>query len=254
MDRSLLHACDINFFLANGAFIGTALKGEAVESNALFITNCGFATTEFNRAFLKEPGAEIGAALAVAEAYFADRELPFAVTVRSDRESGCADALLDAGYARLNETPVMVLSPMRDASKPDPVLEILEVSSAEDLIRFQETAFEGFGLPKQIGHLFITEQFQRRPGVKLYLGLVEGKPACTSALVSSPGIAGVYWVSTLEPYRGRGLGEAITWAAVRGGIESQQPVACLQASAMGEPVYTRMGFQTPVYYAKWERA
>ncbi len=87
MDLGLLHSCDINFFLANGAFMGTALKGEVVESNALYITNCGFPSTEFNRAFLKEPDAEAAAALARAEAYFAGHDLPFAVTVRSDRES-----------------------------------------------------------------------------------------------------------------------------------------------------------------------
>jgi hypothetical protein len=254
MDLPLWHACDVNQWLANAAFLGTSEKGEVMETRDLYITNCGFPATEFNRAFLKQPGGDLAAAFERAEAYFGSMELPFAFTVRSDREAECAAALRDAGYEREEATPAMLLAPIRDGSRPLPGLEIREVTTREDLVRFQEAALEGFGFPKQVGRLFITEQFQDQPGVKLYLGLVDGEPACTSSLVPTPGIAGIYWVSTLEAHRKRGLGEVITWAAVRGGIECGCPVASLQASAMGEPVYARMGFETPFHYMKYGRS
>jgi len=253
MDNQLLHACDVNYWLSNAAFLGTSVKGEVVESHDLFITSSGFPETEFNRAFLKAPDGDLAAAFERAEAYFRRVELPFAFTVRSDREAECSEALRAAGYGRQAEMPGMVLAPIRDGSGPLPGLEIREVTTGEDLARFQETAFEGFGFPKQAGHLFITEQFSRMPGVKLYLGLMDGEPACTSGMVPTPGIAGIYWVSTLEAHRKRGLGAAITWAAVRGGIASGCPTASLQASAMGAPVYARMGFETPVTYVKFGR-
>jgi len=253
MDRSLLHACDINMWLGNAAFLGTSVNGEVLESHDLFITNCGMPATDFNRAFLKEPGGDLAAAFERAEAYFRGAGLPFAFTVRSDREAECAPALRAAGYERESAMPGMVLAPIRDESRPIPGLEIRRVTPGEDLARFQETAFEGFGFPKQAGHLFITEQFLRVPGVKLYLGLLDGEPACTSGMVPTPGVAGIYWVSTLEAHRGRGLGEAVTWAAVSGGMASGCPAASLQASQAGEPVYTRMGFETPIYYVKYGR-
>jgi predicted acetyltransferase len=82
---------------------------------------------------------------------------------------------------------------------------------------------------------------------------MDGEPACTSSMVPTPGVAGIYWVATLQAHRKRGLGEAITWAAVRAGVASGCPVASLQASAAGEPVYARMGFETPVHYVKYGR-
>jgi GNAT superfamily N-acetyltransferase len=254
MDLQLLHACDVNLWLSNAAFLGTSLKGEVVESHDLFITNCGFPETEFNRAFLKAPDGDLAAAFERAEAYFRGAELPFAFTVRSDREAECAEALKAAGYERQAETPGMVLAPIRDESRPIGGLEIREVTTDADLARFQETAFEGFGFPTQAGHLFITEQFLKKPGVKLYLGLMGGEPVCTSSMVPTPGIAGIYWVSTVESHRRRGLGEAITWAVVRAGIENGCPTASLQASEAGEPVYARMGFETPVHYVKYGRS
>jgi len=254
MDEQLLHACDVNMWVANAAFLGTSAKGEALESRDLFITNCGLPTTEFNRAFLKEPGGDLGAAFERAEAYFRSAELPFAYTVRSDCEAVCAAALRAAGAERLDEIPAMVLDPIRDESQPPADLEIREVATREDLERYQETALAGFGFPKEIGRLFITEQFLHKPGVKLYLGLLDGEPVCTSSLVPTPGIAGIYWVATLPPHRKRGLGEAITWAAVRGGIEAGCATASLQASVSGAPVYARMGFTTPVHYAKYGKA
>jgi hypothetical protein len=253
MDARLLHACDVNLWLSNAAFLGTSVNGEVVESRDLFITNCGLPETEFNRAFLKDPGGDLAPAFERAEAYFHRVGLPFAFTVRSDLEAECAEALRAAGCERQAQAPGMVLAPIHDGSRPVPGLEIREVTTNEDLTRFQETAFEGFGFPKQAGHLFITEQFLRAPGVKLYLGLVDGEPASTSSLVTTPGIAGIYWVATVEAHRKRGLGEALTWAAVRGGVASGCTAASLQASEMGEPVYARMGFETPIHYVKYGR-
>ena len=82
----------------------------------------------------------------------------------------------------------------------------------------------------------------------LYLGCVDGEPVCTSAVVATGAIAGIYWVATLEKYRGRGLGEAITWESVKGGIALGCGIASLQASVLGQPVYERMGFRTPFDY------
>jgi GNAT superfamily N-acetyltransferase len=253
MDSRLLHACDVNMWLANAAFLGTSAKGEVLETHDLFITNCGLPATVFNRAFLKEPGGDLAAAFERAEAYFERAKLPFAFTVRSDREAACAEALVAAGYERQEEMPGMVLLPIRDGSQPIEGLEVREVATRQDLESFQETALEGFGFPRQLGRLFITEQFLEKPGAKLYLGLLHGEPVCTSSLVPTPGIAGIYWVATLPEHRKRGLGEAITWAAVRGGMESGCATASLQASEAGAPVYARMGFTTPIHYVKYGR-
>ncbi len=251
MDAALLHACDVNLWLADTLFFGGSLKGEVVEVHDLHLTSCGFPTAEFNRAFLKKPDGDLSAAIARAEAHFARLELPFFFTVRSDWEDRCAAALRGAGYEPQGGAPAMLLDPVRDGSQEIAGLDIARVRSAQELVPFQETAFEGFGLPVQFGRLFLTEQLLAAPGAELYLGRVDGEPVSTSCLVPSSGVAGVYWVATLETHRGRGLGEALTWAAVRGGQLKGCRAASLQASEMGEPVYKRMGFRTTVQYLKY---
>lgn len=244
----------MNLWLADSAFFAGSLNGEVVAVHDLQLTSCGFPTAEFNRAFLKEPGGDIPAAIARAEDHFARLELPFFFTVRSDWEERCADALAAAGYAPQGESPAMLMDPVRDGGAEIAGLEIARVRTPEQLVAFQETAFEGFGMPKQLGKLFLTEQLLATPGVELYLGSFDGTPVSTSCLVPTPGVAGIYWVATLEAHRGRGLGEALTWAAVRGGQLRGCPVASLQASEMGEPVYKRMGFRTTLQYVKYGAA
>ena len=86
------------------------------------------------------------------------------------------------------------------------------------------------------------------PHVRLYSGLVDGVVVATSMLIATGSVAGIYWVATLEEHRGHGYGEALTWAAVGGGREFGCEIASLQASKLGRPVYTRMGFEHVLDY------
>ena len=110
------------------------------------------------------------------------------------------------------------------------------------------------GIPLQFADKFVTPGFRERPGVGLLVGLVDGSPACTSAYVMSGDQIGVYWVATLEKYRRRGLGAAVTWAAIAAGRGSGGTWASLGASELGRPVYERMGFETRSEYVKFEPA
>ena len=63
------------------------------------------------------------------------------------------------------------------------------------------------------------------------------------SLVTAGGAAGIYNVTTVEAARGRGIGAAMTVAAVRHGADLGFDLATLQASTMGRPVYERLGFE-----------
>jgi ribosomal protein S18 acetylase RimI-like enzyme len=58
----------------------------------------------------------------------------------------------------------------------------------------------------------------------------------------------VYNVSVAEPFRRRGFGEAITWAAVAAGLQRGAIDAWLGSSAMGYALYRRMGFSQQYEY------
>lgn len=49
----------------------------------------------------------------------------------------------------------------------------------------------------------------------------------------------------------RGIGAAMTAAALRAGQERGRRIGTLQASSMGRPVYLRMGFQVVAQYRKF---
>jgi hypothetical protein len=68
-------------------------------------------------------------------------------------------------------------------------------------------------------HIFLNERLLALPQVRLYSGLVDGSVVATSMLVAAGPVAGIYWVATIEPQRGKGDGEALTWAAAAGGRE-----------------------------------
>lgn len=60
------------------------------------------------------------------------------------------------------------------------------------------------------------------------------------------GVAGVYWMGSLERARGEGLGRAVTEAATNAGFALGADTASLQPSPMGKPIYLKMGYE-PVY-------
>jgi predicted acetyltransferase len=62
-------------------------------------------------------------------------------------------------------------------------------------------------------------------------------------LYLSSGVAGLHAVSTLKEYRGRRFGLAISIIALLDAYKMGYKVGVLQASALGERVYRKMGFQ-----------
>ena len=59
---------------------------------------------------------------------------------------------------------------------------------------------------------------------------------------------GVYGVGTRPEFRRRGVGTALSWAAVNAGREWGCDTVVLQATAAGLPVHERMGFRNVVRY------
>jgi predicted acetyltransferase len=79
--------------------------------------------------------------------------------------------------------------------------------------------------------------------LKLYLGLLDGKPVATSLYYLGEGIAGIYFVATLSEARNQGIGYAITQKSLLDARELGYRVGILQASSMGKPVYLKLGFK-----------
>lgn len=76
-----------------------------------------------------------------------------------------------------------------------------------------------------------------------YVGFVDDKPVSTTTVLHAGELAGIYNVATLPHARGRGIGRAVTLAAMKEGHDRGAARAVLQSSEMGFGVYRAIGFQ-----------
>jgi GNAT superfamily N-acetyltransferase len=96
--------------------------------------------------------------------------------------------------------------------------------------------------------------------LRLYVAQVDGGPASCLATIDHEPVAGaeapdcgIYWVATPEEYRGRGLSTRLLHAALAEARDRGCATTSLQASQMGEPIYTKLGYQMPYRYHLYER-
>ena len=163
-----------------------------------------------------------------------------------------ADVPLAHGLQR-NEMPYpgMILYPPPDP--PAPAVGVTVSPCAEsDLDEYLEVCAEN-GLPPELAQRLFAPSFAADPDVQLIIGRLDGRPVGTTVAIRSGDVSGVYAVGTLPAARRRGVGTALTWAAVAAGRAWGCDTIVLQASEMGFPVYAAMGFRTVVSYATFLR-
>ena len=76
-----------------------------------------------------------------------------------------------------------------------------------------------------------------------WIALLDGVPVAAAALFVAAGVAGIYNVATVPEARGRGIGRAVTAAALAEAVARGERTAVLGSSELGYPVYRRLGFR-----------
>ena len=140
----------------------------------------------------------------------------------------------------------MVLQPIPDA--PTLGAGISVVSIVEPSLDEFIGVLEESGLRAELAHRLISPSFAADPEVQLFVGRLDERPVATSIAIRSGDASGVYNVGTLPEARRRGLGSAVTWAAVGAGRAWGCDTIVLQSSVMGLSMYAEMGFRTVAPY------
>jgi GNAT superfamily N-acetyltransferase len=126
-------------------------------------------------------------------------------------------------------------------------LVIREVQNREDLHAWLEIFGVVFEVPDVAVDFFRRAMSYAglRPDLpyRHYLGLWEDKPVACSSVYLGTDSAGIYNVATIPAFRSRGIGSIMTKWPMLVAKERGYGIAILHSSAMGLPVYEKLGFR-----------
>jgi GNAT superfamily N-acetyltransferase len=163
----------------------------------------------------------------------------------SMRPAGLGDRLVAAGLNHGGSEPGMAVK-LADLRPPAavPGLHVSRVDSEDDLATWENTLGRGFG--EGVKEARWVAEMYRRMGFadpwRHYLGRLDGEPVATTTIFLGAGAAGVYFVMTVPEARRRGIGAAITYAALRE-AETMAEYGVLGSSPAGRSVYAGLGFR-----------
>ena len=189
----------------------------------------------------RPPAAEI---LDLADRWFGEIGHKYSVHVRVGKDDDLEAAAKQRGLAHMLDLPVMVYEgPLPEVAVPDgyTITPVTDAAGVHDVL---EAVAVPFDLPDEIASVLAHPETVLSPNTGAVVARDgDGRPVAAAWTLVSHGVAGIGLVGTLEHARGRGLGAAVTWEAMRLGYEMGATRAALQASGMGHPVYLRMGFR-----------
>jgi GNAT superfamily N-acetyltransferase len=217
----------------------------------------------FNQILIERPDASAAALAAVVDAGLGHAG-GVVVRLRDGEDDRFIPTLTQGGLVAADEatmTPGMVASPIdhdaiASALAPDtsPGFEIHRVTDAVGIDDHRRVASEGFGTPPSVAFGTTCRELLDRPDCVVYVGYADGTPVVSGLGWRTGRTIGVYAIATLPTARRRGYGAAMTARVVTDGMAAGCDVAALQASAVGRPIYERLGFRVVVRYVAYRPA
>jgi hypothetical protein len=251
LDRAKQDLVDYNYVLCMGLLISNTISGEFFNSYKFSIFNTGFPNRQFNVFFVKDKTSNPLKLLQKGEQFFESRKLPFRISFRDGQEKDFLPLLSERGYKENRPETVMTLLDLPDKGVIPRDLDIRRVSSVKELAHFQEIVEKSYSLPAGSGPFVVTERIVNLPDSDMFVGYADNQPSCTSMVIKTGPVAGIYWVATLDRFRSHGFGKAITVESLVAGRNRGCTFASLQASVMGKPVYQKIGFDNPYNYLNY---
>jgi ribosomal protein S18 acetylase RimI-like enzyme len=182
-------------------------------------------------------------------AWFEARRLPFVWRLGPADEPGDLDRRLLANGFTLDPDDMPGMAASLDAVPPIELPAGAAIEVVRDALVFREwldVMVAGFGMPDQIGDAFMryeTLGFGDELPIRSFLVRLDGRPAaCALGALAGGGLV-IANVTTVEEARGRGIGRAVTLAAMHFGARAGASIATLQSTEMGFGVYRRLGFE-----------
>jgi hypothetical protein len=237
MDLTLLAAAGDHNLAETWSRVGSSCGWDVEDDGLAVLTNSGLPIAFFNGAYLRRPVDVDSADAVVARAveFFGARGVPWLLWTRVDVDHVLSAACARAGLREVGGPPGMVLPSIPPVGPPLPDGVSIAGATVDDLDALYSVLTQGYELPFEVAERVVGPALLTADGVAVSLASIDGQPVST-ALVS---------------VSGRGVGAAVTWAAVMAGRQMGADHATLQSSESGHPVYRRMGFVDVGRYEQW---
>ena len=132
------------------------------------------------------------------------------------------------------------------AQPSEPVIDVAPVCNPSALATWSRVLCDSFGAPHAFGEAFAdlaaAVGLDSSSPFRHFLGMVNGEAVATCSLFLGAGVAGIYDVGTVPERRRRGIGTAITRAAIADAAAAGYRMAILQSSTLGAAMYRSLGF------------
>ena len=204
-----------------------------------------------NAVMRRDDAVEAGDLITEASRFFGDLERGFSVFVRGGYDDDLIAVAENDGLNFVYETPEMVteqLVEQRSLPESAEVRRVTDTDQVGDYWELTAKAYVSLSFPPELFGYYDRRDGMLADNVAAFLGYLDGKPVSAAMAIVHDGVAGIYWVGTLEEARGRGLAWATTAAATNAGFDLGAELASLQASHMGVRIYARMGYRALYTY------
>jgi GNAT superfamily N-acetyltransferase len=253
MLRDLITDSNENWVTAFRALSEHVPGGEVRSFGDLTAISTGIPVPFANPIYVFEPPVE--ADLHDAISWVALRGFSFQVTVAEPALAETEPITASHGLKRADGAlPGMALASLGEILRTESPVDIERVKSAEDMQERTAVLSAAYEMPMELAKQFSPASMATDDRMTPLLGRVDGEPVASGLLVQSGDVAGVYNICVTEAFRRQGIGEAMSWAVLRAGRDTGAEVGVLQSTALGYPLYERMGFETVVEYHRFHPA
>jgi len=247
VDVDLCMAADRNVEEAVAHFAGHGAGATLTQrAGALLVTSAAGLVGAFHNAVLRvTPDADPRQVLDEARALGSAHDRDIIVWAATHRDEDLAKEAVAQGLVLQSTSPGMALP----TPPPTPVLpadvELAEVTAHAGVDAFaavHREVFRGSGRDTAAVEHFASPGALLAPNVAAVVARVDGAPVACAMVLHTGRTAGIYWVATTPAARNRGLGTLVTATVARQAFDQGARTVVLQATALGAPVYRKLGF------------
>lgn len=195
-----------------------------------------------NQLWLHLPLATDDIQLRVAAKFFRRYGAEYSVVFTEPLMPDVAAWLDGHDYFERVSSPILALDGLPYVAHPHPRAEVIRanIEHQADLLHIM---YDTFFIGPEIARCVVQPEHFDDSITRHYLAYLDGEPAACATILISGGIAGVWNVGTLRPYRRRGLASALLERALTEAAHDGYTASALIASPMGRPLYEAMGYR-----------